>query len=135
VVLDLRAPRRWTSRRVEEAIEVLDALDAEPDIEARFGFHRVVALVSGEGDRTDRLIARLGARRLGRILRGPPGRRLGRGLGRLPRHALDEMSRLLLESAGPAAGPVLLGRRDHRHLLRAGRAQVPGRLPASPAGR
>jgi len=99
VVLDLRAPREVDfAAQVEEAIEVLDALDAEPDIEARFGFHRVVALVSGEGDRTDRLIARLGARRLGRILRGPaPGGGWGEASDGFARLALDEMSRLLLE--------------------------------------
>ncbi len=99
VVLDLRAARDVDfAAQVEEAIGVLDALDAEPDIEARFGFHRVVALVSGEGDRTDRLIAGLGARKLGRILRGPaPGGGWGEASDAFARLALDEISRLLLE--------------------------------------
>ncbi|HEY3447369.1 MAG TPA: patatin-like phospholipase family protein [Myxococcales bacterium] len=98
VMLDLRAPREVDfAAQVEEALEVLDALDAEPDIEARFGFHRVVALVSGDGDRTDRLIARLGARKLGRVLRGPaPGGGWGEASDVFAKLVFDEVSQLLL---------------------------------------
>ena len=99
VLFDLRAPRGADfASQIAPALEALDSIDAEPDIEARFGFHRVVALVSGEGDPTDRLIAQLGARRLGRVLRGPaPGGGWGEASDEFASLMLQEISRLLLE--------------------------------------
>ncbi|MBI5543935.1 MAG: patatin-like phospholipase family protein [Deltaproteobacteria bacterium] len=99
VILDLRSrSSHGFEAQVEEAMTLLDAMDSTADIEARFGFHRVVALVSGDEDRTDRLIATLGARHVGRVLRGPaPGERLGETSDAFARLLLDEMLRLMLE--------------------------------------
>ena len=75
VVLDLREPlgaaaRRARERVFERGLALLDAMDREPDIERRYGFHRIVALVSGpDQPRLDQQIATLGARGVGRVMR------------------------------------------------------------------
>ena len=52
------------------AMALLDGMEQAPDVEARYGFHRVVVLVSGMGgDGVDQLIAAFGARRVGRVIR------------------------------------------------------------------
>ena len=65
IVVDLRTDQA-------AALRLLDHLDHPHDIEARYGFHRLLALVGGTGAATDQLIAQLGARGVGRILRDPP---------------------------------------------------------------
>ncbi|MFT7579494.1 MAG: NTE family protein [Myxococcota bacterium] len=64
IVIDLRAAP-------EAGFGLLDILDIPDDIEARYGFHRLVGIVGGQGDATDRLIADLGAHKVGRVLRDP----------------------------------------------------------------
>lgn len=101
VLLDLRsvtATEAGFGAQVRDALDILDAMDSEPDVEAHYGFHRVVVLVSGEGDGTDQLIARLGARHVGRVVRGPaPGEPFDGASDRFAQLALDEMLRLMLE--------------------------------------
>lgn len=54
------------------ALDMLRALDDVDDQEARYGFHRIIALVGDGGDETDELIAQLAARGLRHILRERP---------------------------------------------------------------
>ncbi len=65
LLLDLRADP-------SEGLKLLEALDHVDDQEARYGFHRIVALVGNLGDETDRLIAELGARGIRHIYRERP---------------------------------------------------------------
>lgn len=54
-------------------LELLDRLDDTDDIEARYGFHRVIALVGGlDPDDVDQLIVQLGARGICTVLRQRP---------------------------------------------------------------
>lgn len=73
LVVDLRwAPESGESWMawVEAGHALLDSLERSDDIEQRYGFHRILALVSGpDADAVDDLIARLGARGIGRVLR------------------------------------------------------------------
>ncbi|MBW2524867.1 MAG: patatin-like phospholipase family protein [Deltaproteobacteria bacterium] len=57
-------------QRIDQALCLLDRLDQAEDLEARYGFHRIVVLVSGpDPERIDRFIADLGGRGVGRVLR------------------------------------------------------------------
>lgn len=75
VVLDLRQPARGATRRARDAafaqgLRLLDAMDQEPDVERRYGFHRIIVLVSGpDVPEVDQRIATLGARGVGLVLR------------------------------------------------------------------
>jgi predicted acylesterase/phospholipase RssA len=74
VLLDLREPigRRAsrTSLDFERGLELLDLMDREPDIERRYGFHRILALVSGvDSVELDTRIATLGSRGVGHVMR------------------------------------------------------------------
>ena len=79
VMLDFR----WTpdiadsfDERLAEAMCFLDRLDEVPNVEERYGFHRIVALVSGPDPiEVDRLMTTLGAWGVGLVLRdrGPEG--------------------------------------------------------------
>jgi predicted acylesterase/phospholipase RssA len=75
VLLDLRSlagPAVRLEEQFERTMKLLDLMDEEPDIELRYGFHRILALISGpESSRVDDLIRRLGARGVGRVLRDP----------------------------------------------------------------
>lgn len=82
--------------------ELLDRLDHPPDIELRYGFHRILALVSGEGEATDDLIAELGARGVARVLRQPSS---GSGVEAFAERILDEVVSLVL---GRAVGKTAL---------------------------
>ncbi len=56
--------------RVQAGLAFLDHLDHAQDLEARYGFHRIMALVSGpDPDEVDQWIATLGGWELGRVLR------------------------------------------------------------------
>jgi predicted acylesterase/phospholipase RssA len=74
VLLDLREPPGPVGARrtddFERGLHLLDLMDQEPDIERRYGFHRILTLVSGHDLREiDSRIATLGARGVGRVLR------------------------------------------------------------------
>lgn len=72
LVLDLRCEEQEIPARAARAVAILEALDAVEDVEDRYAFHRIVALVSGSGSRVvDDLIRDLGARGVGRVLRQP----------------------------------------------------------------
>jgi NTE family protein len=75
VVLDVRWQDDFEAR-VAEVRRLLTELDHEEDIEQRYGFHRIVALVSGpDAKRVDTLIVELGATGVRHVLRdsGPTG--------------------------------------------------------------
>ncbi len=74
VVLDLRTtgPAARLEESFERTMRLLDLMDDEHDVELRYGFHRILALISGQDSaRVDELIRRLGARGIGRTLRDP----------------------------------------------------------------
>lgn len=74
LVVDLRRRGVDASRDfVEEGRRLLEALDHPDDMEARYGFHRVMVLVADpDGEVVDGLIAELGRRRVGRIRQQRP---------------------------------------------------------------
>ncbi len=86
ILLDLRAD---TPAEIEAAVSavlaLLARLDRPADLELRYAFHRIVALVAGDDERTDRLIFDLGARGVGRVLRERSGE------ARFPRRVLDTL--------------------------------------------
>jgi len=74
VLLDLRetpgapGPRRRDD--FDRGLRLLDLMDSEPDVERRYGFHRILAVVSGSDSKDiDERIVALGARGVGRVLR------------------------------------------------------------------
>lgn len=115
VMLDLREPvaggrRRKPSGDFERGIALLDAMDKEPDIERRYGFHRVVVLVSGpDALEVDRRIAVLGARGAGLVMRDQSTCHLNPACGHLPtrgafaRRVLEEMAKLSRHHRGKRA--------------------------------
>ena len=70
LLFDLRVqPDIDHSAAIEEVMRFLTDIDDVSDIETRYGFHRIMVLVSGEDpDAVDQLIARLGAAGVGRVL-------------------------------------------------------------------
>ena len=75
VLLDLRRNGEGTSLddRVDEGLQLVESLDHKDDVEARYGFHRIVALVSDEdGPDVDALLLDLGARGIRHVLRDNP---------------------------------------------------------------
>ena len=139
VLLDLRGTAGPAGRLEDQfarTMRLLDLMDAEPDIELRYGFHRILALISGpDSSRVDELIRRLGARGVGRVLRDPSVCYLDRKCSHPPAARgprPDRGRRDPPDDDGPAgrpARPLRLRRRHHRPLLRDGGAQVPLRLP------
>lgn len=77
VILDLRAATRTEfEHAVAHGRAILGALDDVDDVEARYGFHRIVALVSGpDPGAVDALLVELGARGVRTVLRQRPGTR------------------------------------------------------------
>jgi NTE family protein len=81
---------------VARGMALLDELDDVDDLETRYGFHRIMVLVSGpSGDQVDRLITELGARGVGTVLRtshdpaAPTAREDADFAGRALEQALD----------------------------------------------
>jgi predicted acylesterase/phospholipase RssA len=75
LILDLRDRGDGNyGARVASGLELLDVLDHAEDLERRYGFHRIVVLVAGpDPEGVDKLIAELGRRGVGRILRDRTG--------------------------------------------------------------
>jgi predicted acylesterase/phospholipase RssA len=121
VLLDLREPVRPSRRRrpsadFENGLRLLDAMDREPDIERRYGFHKILALVSGdEAPEVDARIATLGARGVGRVLRDMAACHLNPACHHLPprhafaRHVLDLMVQMAQHRAGGKTALCLSG--------------------------
>jgi len=91
VILDLRTmkgPAARLEEQFERTMRLLDLMDAEPDVELRYGFHRIIALISGpDSSRVDELIRQLGTRGVGRALRDTSTCFLDRGCSKLPASA------------------------------------------------
>ncbi len=73
-IMDLRWDPGMTDEEfdsnIRKAFDLIAQLDSSHDLEARYGFHRIVALVSGPNpEQVDDIIARLGYEGIGRILR------------------------------------------------------------------
>ncbi len=108
VVLDLRTMSGRSTRleeHFEKTMQLLDLMDAEPDIELRYGFHRILALISGhDSAQVDDLIRRLGSRGIGHVLRDPSVCYLDSSCSRLPTPAkfgklvADELVRMTTAS-------------------------------------
>ncbi len=104
VVLDLRTMSGRSTRlgeHFERTMRLLDLMDAEPDVELRYGFHRILALISGrDSAQVDELIRRLGGRGIGHVLRDPSVCYLDSSCSRLPapadfgRLVFDELVRM-----------------------------------------
>lgn len=102
LVLDLREPANLTDvgrATFARGLELLDVMDREPDIERRYGFHRIAVLVSGsDALEVDSRIATLGARGVGRVMRDITECFLHPGCERLP-HKSEFSRRVLTEMA------------------------------------
>lgn len=100
VLLDLREPVTADAAGgvdFARGVAVLEALDREPDIERRYGFHRIVVLVSGDdAAEVDTRIATLGAHGVGRVMRDLAECRLHPGCDWLPAPA--EFARRVLDA-------------------------------------
>ncbi len=106
VVLDLRTMTGPTARleeHFEKTMRLLDLMDAEHDIELRYGFHRILALISGrDSAQVDDLIRRLGSRGIGHVLRDHSVCYLDSACSRLPapadfgRLVVDELVRMTI---------------------------------------
>jgi predicted acylesterase/phospholipase RssA len=69
VVIDLRWQENFDAR-LEEVRELLNELDHTEDVEQRYGFHRIVVLMSGpDSHRVDQLIGELGSVGVRHVLR------------------------------------------------------------------
>jgi predicted acylesterase/phospholipase RssA len=72
VVLDLRARESDFESHAVAARELLDRLDHAEDVEERYGFHRIMALVgSDDHPAQDRFLLELGARGVRHVVREP----------------------------------------------------------------
>lgn len=96
VILDLRpSPGQKAARGAfDRGLEFLDAMDQEEDVELRYGFRRVLALVAGRDSReVDETIRSLGARGVGGVVREPFPCELTPGgeQARFPAILLDEI--------------------------------------------
>jgi predicted acylesterase/phospholipase RssA len=121
VLLDLREPvrpgrRRLPSAAFERGLDLLDAMDREPDIERRYGFHKIVALVSGDvAPDVDARIATLGSRGVGRVMRDTAVCHLNPACHHLPsrhafaRHVLEEMAQVAQHRVGGKTALCLSG--------------------------
>ncbi|MBK8013000.1 MAG: patatin-like phospholipase family protein [Deltaproteobacteria bacterium] len=81
LILDLRGPEREFIEQRDKAFRLLTALDGVEDVETRYGFHRIMILLSGEGDLIDQTILELGQRGVGHVLRDPSWRSNDRTVG------------------------------------------------------
>ncbi len=71
LLLDLRGPEPLEHREAR-GFSLLEQLDQSGDLETRYGFHRICALVGpGDNTRTDELIRQLGMFGVGGVLRQP----------------------------------------------------------------
>lgn len=97
---------------IDQVLRLLQQMDTTEDLEQRYGFHRIMVLVSGpDHDRVDRLIAALGAHGVGRVLRqrrqdDPEPAFVGRAMGEVMRMIGDRRSglRALCAAGGGITG-------------------------------
>lgn len=115
VLLDLRDAGHPISRLqtdYKKTLRLLDLMDEEHDVELRYGFHRVLTMISGSDPvEVDRIIAALGARGVGRVIRDISACHLDGECPKLPRATkfcrlvLDELVRM---TASRRTGKVAL---------------------------
>lgn len=87
----------------DAGLTLIHVLDDADDLEARYGFHRIVGLVSGpDQDRVDDLIAALGATGVGRVLRERPSRKKGLAAQDLVSRLLDVTGELIVRRTAQA---------------------------------
>ena len=101
VLLDLRDsgfPASRLQADFKKTLRLLDLMDEEHDVERRYGFHRILTMISGpDSVEVDRMIAALGARGVGRVIRDFSTCHLDGGCPTLPhptkfcRLVLDEL--------------------------------------------
>ncbi len=104
VLLDLRDAGEPTARLqadYKKTLRLLDIMDEENDVERRFGFHRILTMISGRDPmEVDRMMTALGGRGVGRIVRDISTCHLNADCERLPDQAsfgkviLDEVVRM-----------------------------------------
>ena len=101
-VRDLEGRPGQLTANLQSAIGFLDALGGDHDIETRYGFHRVITLLRGANpERVDQMIANLGKRGVGKVLRDASACSLCQDADRTPRKnrfsqtLLDELIRML----------------------------------------
>ena len=104
VLLDVRGAGHPAARLqpdFKKTLRFLDLMDEEHDVERRYGFHRILAMVSGsDSPEVDRMITTLGGRGVGHVLRDTSTCPLDGECPKLPRAAkfcrqvLDELIRM-----------------------------------------
>jgi NTE family protein len=90
LLLDLRHPSA-----LRESRTLLESLDDLDDVEARYGFHRILTLVRGDDAATDQLLVELGSRGIRHVLRERADEL------EFPARVLDRASRILATRATP----------------------------------
>jgi predicted acylesterase/phospholipase RssA len=115
VLLDVRDAGHSAARLqadFKKTLRLLDLMDEEHDVERRYGFHRILAMVSGNDSvEIDRMIATFGGRGVGRVLRDTSTCPLDGECPKLPRAArfcrvvVDELIRM---TGSRKAGKVAL---------------------------
>ena len=104
VLLDVRGaghPGARLQSDFKKTLRLLDLMDEEHDVERRYGFHRILAMVSGpDSIEVDRMITTLGGRGVGSVLRDTSTCPLDAECPKLPRASkfcrkvLDELIRM-----------------------------------------
>ncbi len=69
VLIDLRAAGRYFESEADATLQLLRRLDHAEDVEARYGFHRIIVLVDCDDARQDSLLLELGARGVRNVMR------------------------------------------------------------------
>ncbi len=111
LVIDLRHAGAANGGRVEQMRRLLHELDDVDNLEARYGFHRILVLLDGEcGDQNDRLLVELGGYGVRHVLYQRPGTSLEAFAPKVLERALELMlDRAPAQSAICAAGGGITG--------------------------
>ena len=99
VLIDLRdggEPMARLDADFKKALRLLDLMEEEHDVERRYGFHRILTMISGRDPmEIDRMITTLGARGVGRVVRDFSTCHLDADCRRLP--SVGRFGRTILE--------------------------------------
>ena len=112
VLLDLRGAGHPSSRLqadYKKTLRLLDLMDEEHDVERRYGFHRILVMLSGPDPvEVDRMIAALGGRGISHVIRDTSVCNLDASCSRLPQPA--KFCRLVVDELIRMAGSRRTGR-------------------------